>query len=565
MRQARYAVSRSVVTVVAALLVIAGGTRAAEVVLTPRDLAAGFEATKVVVEDAGARLALDPRVFQGGGRHGRIVTDPIDLGPRDGAIGRAGTVTAVAVDVFAITPPGTVIESEVRSGPRQLEESVWSPWHRLGGLRGTVRDMAGRYLQLRATFRATAPDRRPALTGVRLTPTVSAVETWEGTLAVVRQDVRAIVRSPVVFHHERPDQPKLARFRRAARLDQVVSGGRDDFEKLVRLMDWVGSGTNVRDPAWDDKPYPWDIDQVCEINAGGRPVVRGHCMSYVEVFITAATALGYHARHWAVEGFRDMGHEVAEVWVPSLKKWVYFDPSLTSYYFDEATKVPLNVLELHRIVAERFVRPGEDMNWFSRGENNEAVKTRVRELGGQAAVGCRVGPYSYGGPMPPDYDWGWLHGYLATGFIQLTPRNDFHSHPEAASRHFGGAARFVADGYPFWVDDKTPPVRDGTGAVQNWYTRPRDLYWTLDQATLALVKGDEGTLVVEFGQDMPHFRRYHVVVDGSPVTALTDPFPWKLKAGDNRLEVAPVDAYNKTGTPSAVEVRYTIPAATARD
>jgi hypothetical protein len=280
-------------------------------------------------------------------------------------------------------------------------------------------------------------------------------------------------------------------------------------------------------------------------------------MSYAEVLIAAATALGYHARHWAIEGFRDMGHEVAEIWVSSRGKWVYFDPSLTSYYFDKDTKELLNVLELHRIMATKFLRTGEDMNWFSRGENNEAVTARVREVGGKAPVGCRVGPYRYGAPMPRDYDWGWEHGYLAAGFVQLTPRNDFHSHPETASRHFGGARRFVADGYPFWVDEKTPPTREGTGAVTNWYTRPRDFYWTLDQAAMNLVKGAEGTLLVEFGQSMPFFRRYRLAVDGVEVKAVANPFPWKLRVGANRLEVAPVDEYGKVGAASAVNVQYT--------
>jgi hypothetical protein len=377
----------------------------------------------------------------------------------------------------------------------------------------------------------------------------------------VAQDIQKIVRSPVEFHYERPDQEKLARFRKAARLDEVVAGGRDDFENLVRLMDWVGSGTNVRDGtgARPDVPYPWDIERVLEITPRGQFLVKGHCMSYAEVLITAATALGYHARHWAIEGFRDMGHEVAEIWVPRLGKWVYFDPSLTSYYHDLTTKTPLNVLELHRVVAERFLKDGEDMNWFSAGENNESAKARVREVGGKRHVGCRVGPYRYGQPMPRDYDWGWEHGYLAAGFVQLTPRNDFHSHPEMASRHFGGPERLVADGYPFWVDEKTPPKKEGNKEVNNWLTRPRDFNWTLDQAALGLVKDQEGTLLVEFGQSMPYFRHYRMEVSGVEVKDVANPFAWKLKAGANRLEVTPVDVYGKTGRKSTVEVNYTPP------
>jgi hypothetical protein len=538
---------------------LARAAGAHEIELKPRELYEGFEARKVILEEAGTRLTLDPRVFQvGRDRHGVVVTDPIDLGPREGTVGRAGTVERVAVDVAADVLPGTALEVEARSGPNRFVESGWSPWVRLGSLRETVRPLAGRYLQLRLTLRGAAPDQRPALSGITLRPMVVAAESWKGKLVLVRQDVQKIVRSPLEFQYERPDQPKLVRFRQAAGLDAVVAGGRDDFEKLVRLLDWVGAGTNLRDETWtrQGRPYPWDIDEVCAITPAGKLLVKGHCMSYAQVLITAATALGYHARHWAIEGFRDMGHEVTEIWVPSLRKWVYFDPSLTSYYYDKRTKEPLNVIELHRLVAERFLKEGEDMTWWSRGENNEAVKARVRAVGGQAPVGCRVGPYSYGAPMPRAYDWGWNHGYLAAGFVQLTPRNDFHSHPEKASRHFGGPARLLADGYPFWVDEKTPPKKEGNHEVNNWFTRARDFYGTLDQATLELVKDREGTLRVEFGQSMPFFRHYRVAVDGVEVKDVGHSFLWRLRAGANRLEVVPVDAYGKIGLKSAVEVHY---------
>ncbi len=548
-----------------ALILLTTGSGAAsahEIALQPRDLYEGFEARKVVLEAAGTRLVLDPRVFHfGTERHGVVVTDPLDLGPREGIVGLAAKVESVAIDVAADQPAGTAVEVDVRTGPSRLRESSWSPWRRLASLRETVHPVAGRYLQLRITLRGAASDQRPALLGIKLKPTVTATPSWKGKLTLTRQDIQTIVRSPVEFHYERPDQEKLARLRQKAKLDAVVAGGRDDFEKLVRLMDWAGSGANVRNGtgARPDVPYPWDIERVLEITPEGRLSVKGHCMSYAEVLITAATALGYHARHWAIEGFRDMGHEVVEIWVPSLKKWVYFDPSLTSYYYDKEYKTPFNVLELHRIVAERFLKDDEDMTWFSRGEDNEAVKARVREVGGQSYVGCRVGPYRYGQPMPRDYDWGWEHGYLAAGFVQLTPRNDFHSHPEAASRHFGGPERLLADGYPFWVDAKTPPRKEDHKGVNNWLTRPRDFYWTLDQATLELVQDREATLLVEFGHSMPHFQHYRVEVDGAERKDVAKPFLWKLKAGANRLAVTPVDRYGRTGHTSTVELSYAQP------
>ena len=365
---------------------------------------------------------------------------------------------------------------EIRSSASRFADSGWSPWKRLLTFQETIRPLAGRYLQLRITLRGALPDRRPYLTGVALRPEVNVAPAWKGKLTVLKQEIPRFVQSSVVFHYERPDQPKLARFRQAATLDAVVAGADTDFDKLVRLMDWVGSGTNIRGFRWAEnagaEKYPWDIERVSEITPEGKIVIKGHCMSYAIALVSAATALGYHLAHWAIEGFRDMGHEVVEIWTPSLRKWVYFDPSLTSYYYDPQTKEPLNVLELHNLVAKRFLRQGEDMNWWCQEQDDSAAtKARVLQVGGQTGLACRVGPHRYGQPMPRDFDWGWNHGYLACGFVQLTPRNDFHAHPEKVAKDFGGPERFTADDYPFWVDEKTPPYKSEKGTANNWFMR----------------------------------------------------------------------------------------------
>jgi hypothetical protein len=281
-----------------------------------------------------------------------------------------------------------------------------------------------------------------------------------------------------------------------------------------------------------------------------QPTIFGHCGSYAEVFIAAATAMGYvGSRHYCMEGFRESNHEITEMWVPSLGRWVYFDPSLTNYYYDKEAKVPMSLVEMHRLVADKFVPEGKDMNWWVLRRSDETL-SRVKSVGGKAHIGSRLGPWNYGAPMPADYDWGWYHGYLTAGFIQMTPRNDQHSHPEKASRRFGSGPGY--DGFPFWVDDKTPPRKD----VRDWHTRMRDFYWTLDQAGVRLVRTGEAEMAVELGNSMPFFKRYAVTVDGKEVADAGNPFEWSLKAGENRLEVVPVDDFGKTGLASMVLLRF---------
>ena len=517
--------------------------------LTAKDLYAGYEARKVLLDKQGGALKLDPRVFKyGRERKGVVCTDPIDLGQRNGILGGDAAVTAVAIEVLANVPDGASVVTHVRTGANMLDTSHWSDWKAVPGGKGTVKNLAGRYIQVRMTLKAPDAKKLPALTGLLLKPTVVPAprEPWFA-LKVVKADIQKIVRSPVVFHYERPDQPDVVKFRKAAKLDQVVKGAKDDFEKLVKLMDWVGGCHNDRDKKKHIHKgrYTWDINRVWGI-ADGKPTVYGHCMSYAEVMCYAAVAMGYvSARHNAVGGFRQATHEVTDIWVPSLGKWVYFDPSLTSYYMDKKTKVPMSILETHDVICKSFIPDGKDMNWFHQRRSAETYAV-MRKVGGKTPIRCRLGPWRYGAPMPRNYDWGWSHSYLANGFVHMTPRNDFQSHPEAIPRRFGNVV--VSRNYPSWVDDKTP-IRRGAA---NWFTRKRDFYWTLDQASFNLVRAGQRTIRVELGQSMPFFKHYKLTVNGAETTTKKTAYAWRLQPGQNTLAVAPVDELGKVGLASSV-------------
>ncbi|MFO7899006.1 MAG: hypothetical protein R6V58_08095 [Planctomycetota bacterium] len=520
--------------------------------LDAKQLYGGYQARKVLLSEDGTSLGLDPRVFtRGKERKGVVTTDPIDLGPSVGIIGQKAAVTAVAVEVKATVPEGASVVTHVRSGSNLLDTAGWSDWRAVRGGKGTVKDLAGRYAQVRVTLKAPDAKHLPALTGLVLEPEVEETKTADlAPLEVVRSDIQKIVRSPIVFHYERPDQKDVVAFRKAAKLDQVVKGAEDDFEVLVKLMDWVGSCRNDRKSRkhMHKGRYTWDINRVFDI-VDGEPTVYGHCMTYSEVMCYASIALGYvSARHNAVGGFRQATHEVCDIWVPSLGKWVYFDPSLTSYYMDKKTGEPLSILETHDVICENFIPAGKDMHWFHQRRSSETYAI-MRKVGGKNVIRCRLGPWRYGAPMPKDYNWGWSHGYLANGFVHMTPRNDFQSHPEAIPRRFGNLV--VSRDYPAWVDEKTPPRR----GVNNWFTRKRDFYWTLDQASFHLVRTGPKTITVELGQSIPFFKEYKLTVNGAETKTAKSTYRWTLEPGENTLAVAPVDEFGKVGLKSSVTLK----------
>ena len=91
------------------------------------------------------------------------------------------------------------------------------------------------------------------------------------------------------------------------------------------------------------------------------------CTHYATVFVQAATALGFVARHNVIQA-----HCVAEVWVNDWRKWVMFDPGCDTdddrkgtYHF-QRNGVPMTALK----PVERGCRDGR-RTWMASGWSAE--------------------------------------------------------------------------------------------------------------------------------------------------------------------------------------------------
>lgn len=492
----------------------------------------GLEAARVLHENGA--LVLDARKWTPD-TCGVVVTDVIDLAGEDLLSPRVSVR-----DLRVTASAGRGVGVEVRTGSTYFQSpGSWSGWLPASG----VIQPAGRYAQLRLRLTAQNPKTPPAVRGVTLRYRVTGASAM-GDMRVVSSRVQQIVRSPIEFTYERPDQADVAWMRRTFRLDEVIADKKTEFEKLCALMHWVATRHNVRPGPWEaaNAPYPWNIRRIMTVENGGT--IYSHCMSYCEAMVTAASALGWQARHWAVMGIRDTSHEVPEVWVDELRKWVFFDPSLDTYYADPNTGVPLNLLEMHNRYLKTVLRP-EEVQTRGRRVNED----RLAALRGKHPVRCVSGNFCYGKPC--QWDWEWDHGYMSAGWMQLTPRNDWHSRPEPRFPHFGDSAEGYS-GFPLFVDRQTPL----TGEVTRWLTRERDFWWTLNQASLRLTRAGAAALHVECGNSQPFFRRYLARQDDGAWKPVESSFRWELKRGKNRLEVIPENEFGRRGLASSVVVDF---------
>ncbi|MFH1070107.1 MAG: hypothetical protein V1794_10860 [Candidatus Glassbacteria bacterium] len=538
---------RAMLGILAALLAVCAACRR-EIQLEKWDefnaarLFQGYRAENVRLSPDGD-IVLDERKTKGVAT-GVVETDVIDLlDPDCSTVAPQAGIAGYEITCWGSSPQASGLELYTRTGDSYFSREGWSDWDKADGLTAELPRGSGRYLQVRVVLAADRPENSPRLSGLDLKGSYSLPSSIQALALQPDSFINPrIVTSPVEFGYERPDQPQIAGLVERNRLTALVAGCTSELDTLVTLLHWMGHTRNTRNGFASSPDYPWDLSKIVSYGAEGELSIEGHCLSYAIVYISALTGLGFQARHWADQGFRFADHEVVEVWSNSLGRWLYMDPSLCHYYTDKSSGAPLSILELHRVFVDTFLREGETLRLPM-----ETMRARVAAIGGKNVpidyVSC---DYAYGKPNP-DYDWGWFHGYLAAGFMRLTTRNDFHSHPEPWFPHFGEGVQDF-DEFLSWSDPKTPAPEK----VSRFSGRERDFYWTLNQAQIKAVQTSARTVACEFGRSMPFFASFRVTVDDSEPFESGSSYVWNLRPGRNKLTVIPVNQWGRTGIGAAI-------------
>lgn len=491
------------------------------------------------------RLSLDRYLSSG-----EYVSPLIDLVNGDNPFKIHSSNVRVSFDADFQKPSNTNITMFVRFGASPLMgDSSWTGWQPLEN--GKEYNLANKnYLQWRAELSTTDPLTSPLIKSLSIT------SSWDNNspnddkgLNVQVVNNGEIINPSYPYSYENLNHPELKRFREEHKLDKVVAGANSEFEIILKLLHWA-----YRAPITNNG-YSWNWNDAI-VTSPGLPMTKlndpynqrrrdGMCLYSTQGLIGALLSMGYQARHVNINSEAVNGHEITEVWSNDFNKWIYLDPTLDTYYYDLKTGVPLNVLEMHQMLAEKV--KGID-TW-----DKPFAVDQWKEIVASLKIGLRQGNNSFS-IVTSTGESGGIWAMETIGRFRIIPRNNFLSHPLPVPVHTG-ATSWGWDGFLNWYDDKFPK-RD---EFQNYSDRTTDFYQPLNQAKIFLTETNEpGVLDVNIKGFTPGgFDGFLVATNGSGWIVQKDShWLWSLRSGRNTIKVRTKNVRGILGPVSEIIVNY---------
>ncbi len=320
-------------------------------------------------------------------------------------------------------------------------------------------------------------------------------------------DNQAIVRSNYPFFYERFDNPDLQRLRNQYSLQEIIAPGKNDFEQILLLNEWLVNHVPFGSP-------PPIMPQALHILRDGLNGQTFYCTYMSFALMQMYCSLGFTARK-----ITSVGHGTLDVWSNYWRKWMQIDPSRNSYFRIRGTAVPLNSNEIRR---EFHRNGGVDMEMvFGTAQRAERVTLERRD---------RDSAYQY---RQEGYEW-----------VAYKSRNNFFEIPFT---WWNFDYLIIEDEYNenrSWQYRGERDVRDRIGTRTS---RIGDVFWTLNQACIHLYDMGNSVLKVQLETHTPNFDRFEVSVDKEAWHATGPVFPWELHQGQNHLRARSVNKFGVMG------------------
>ena len=331
----------------------------------------------------------------------------------------------------------------------------------------------------------------------------------DGTMITcLGMDNQPIVRSNYPFFYEKFDNPDLQRLRNQYSLEEIITPGKNDFEQILLLNEWLVNHVTFGSPP---KMRPQAL-QVLYYGLNGQTF---YCTYLSFTLMQIYCSLGFTARK-----LTSVGHGTLDVWSNYWRKWMQIDPSRNSYFRLAGTAVPLNSNEIRR---EYYRNGGVDMEMvFGTEQRAERVTLERRDSDGA---------YKY---RPEGYAW-----------VAYKSRNNFFEIPFA---YWNFDYLIVEDEYSenkTWQHQGEQDVRDRLGIRTS---RTGDIFWTLNQAHIHLYDQGNSFLEVQMETHTPNFESFEISIDNGE-WQISDPvFSWELHGGQNHLRARSTNKFGVTGS-----------------
>ena len=171
------------------------------------------------------------------------------------------------------------------------------------------------------------------------------------------------------FYCETPQNARLQDVKTFFKLDSIAGDG-DEISKILNIMYWIHN--NIRHDGNNYALAEFDaIDLYHYHKATGKGINCRHlAISLNEMYLS----MGWKSRYVTClpkdENDRDC-HVINSVWVDSLQKWIWIDPTFAAYVKDENGNF-LSISEVRdRLIDGRPLLMNEDANW-----NNQNKQTK---------------------------------------------------------------------------------------------------------------------------------------------------------------------------------------------
>ena len=322
------------------------------------------------------------------------------------------------------------------------------------------------------------------------------------------------------FKFDSFDNPKLTDLRQRYHLDEVIAPGKDEFEKQVRLVDWVNH--RFKKFGKPSAAVHGALQILPAIDEGNS----FFCTQYGEVMVSAAASLGWVDRPLALRrpdshGSGSTEHTSTEIWSNQYRKWIVLDPTFAMYF--EKDGVPLSAYEFRQ---EWFLRDSKDVTFVLDNGAKRYHKSDMPVFRGR---------YPGFGDLVLDPGATNVYGFI--GYVPNT--NLLDAGPDY--------------GQMFITKDS---ICDGT----KWHERlnpadpAHDPYFPIDQAALTLIPNG-AAVDVSVKTLTPNFKTFMSRTDGGEWKRVAADFTWPVHSGANRLEVKSVNLFGIDGPASTAEMK----------